>query len=77
MYVVHTYDSENLGAKPWWHNYWQHLWTTKLASPYDNLRNGCLKQYNCTFLDILPEGKGFVLEFDTEEDALAFILKWG
>jgi len=48
-----------------------------LGDAYLSLSMGYLNKFGCKFVDNLEEGKGYILEFKSEEDAVEFILKCG
>jgi hypothetical protein len=67
----------------WWDNFYDYV-SRKSPKGIDSTFNafretltGELLQYNAIALDERPSFGGWVFEFDTEEDALAFVIKWG
>jgi hypothetical protein len=73
MFKLRTLRTGGDLSTEWWFNFWSH----HTDSVYQRLIAGDLgKKYGFKFHDILPDGNGFILEFECAEDATAFVLKW-
>jgi len=64
-------DSD-LYKKSWWHNFWKATGGTAHV-----VQDRLLTEYKCYSESRNPLGSGYILIFEREEDATAFVLLWG
>jgi hypothetical protein len=64
---------------PWWNNFYDYLEKVRISGSVVLFRStieNALLQHNAILLNETPDFGGWVFEFETEEDATAFVLRW-
>ena len=73
--VASSIITDKVVSKPWWRKCYLHYFHQNHSCWLTNMSED-LKEYNILIDINEPGGTGFTLTFETEEDAVAFILRW-
>jgi len=83
---THYMENNWLRRASWWGNYFEYINprapfvkgdTVASAKLFRTCLSEDLAGYNATIVELEPSGcTGWLFEFETEEDATAFVLKW-